>query len=238
MRIPLDKTAGLAYDSRYVMSALLAPSILAADFACLGEQVKLCEVAGADMLHVDVMDGRFVPNISFGFVVMEALKRTTTLPLDVHLMLVEPEKFIPEFVAAGASTLMFHLEATHNAYRAVQHIRGLGAKPGVVINPGTPVEMVEPLLEELEQVLLMTVNPGFGGQSFIPQSLGRLRKLKALRDRLNPQCRIEVDGGINLQTAPESIAAGADILVAGSVVFKGDVGQNIRDLRASYAAAG
>lgn len=217
--------------------ALIAPSILAADFARLGEQVQACEAAGADLIHVDVMDGRFVPNISFGLVVVEALKRVTKLPLDVHLMIVEPEKFLVDFVQAGADTLMFHAEATAHAHRAVQRIRELGAKPGMVINPGTPIEVFEPVLPDLEQVLLMTVNPGFGGQKFIPGSLNRLRKLRELRDSLNPQCQIEIDGGVNLETAPQAVAAGADILVAGSVVFSGNIAQNIQALRDSYAPA-
>lgn len=217
--------------------ALIAPSILAADFARLGEQVQACEAAGADLIHVDVMDGRFVPNISFGLVVVEALKRVTRLPLDVHLMIVEPEKFLPDFVRAGADTLMFHAEATPHAHRAVQRIRELGAKPGMVVNPGTPLEVFEPLLPDLEQVLLMTVNPGFGGQKFIPSSLGRLAQLREMRNRLNPDCAIEIDGGVNLETAPQAVAAGADILVAGSVVFSGNVAQNIQDLRNSYAPA-
>ncbi len=217
--------------------ALIAPSILAADFTRLGEQVQACEAAGADLIHVDVMDGRFVPNISFGLVVVEALKRVTKLPLDVHLMIVEPEKYLADFVGAGANTLLFHAEATAHAHRAVQHIRELGAKPGMVINPGTPLTAFEPLLSDLDQALLMTVNPGFGGQQLIPQSFERIKNLKQMRDRLNPGCRLEVDGGVNFATASQLVEAGADILVIGSAVFSGNVAHNIRDLRNSYAPA-
>ena len=216
----------------------IAPSILAADFTRLGEQVRSAEAAGADMIHIDVMDGRFVPNISFGLVVLEAVRRVTQLPLDVHLMIVEPEKFLAAFAKAGADGLTIHPEATPHPHRAIQQIKELGKKAGVAINPGTPLAAFEPLLPNLDLALLMTVNPGFGGQQFIPQSLERLRVLKAMRDQLNPNCAIEVDGGINAQTAAAVVAAGAEILVAGSVLFSGDFAQNIRALRSSYAPAG
>ena len=216
----------------------IAPSILAADFARLGEQVRAAEAAGADWIHFDVMDGRFVPNISFGLVVLEAVRRVTQLPLDVHLMIVEPEKFLPAFAKAGADGLTIHAEATPNIHRAVQQIKELGLKAGVAINPGTPVNALEPLLPDLDLALLMTVNPGFGGQAFIPQSLQRLQTLKHLRDGLNPRCLIQVDGGINLHTAPQTVAAGAEVLVAGSIIFSGDVGRNMQALRSTYAVAG
>lgn len=216
----------------------IAPSILAADFARLGEEVRAAEEAGADWVHFDVMDGRFVPNISFGLVVLEAVRRVTRLPLDVHLMIVEPEKFLPAFARAGADSLTVHAEATPNLHRAVQQIRELGLKAGVAINPGTPVSALEPVLPDLDLALLMTVNPGFGGQQFIPRSLERLRALKKLRDQLNPHCLIEVDGGINLQTAPQAVSAGAEVLVAGSVLFSGDLAHNLRALRSAYAVAG
>ena len=217
---------------------LIAPSILAADFARLGEQVQAAEAAGADWIHVDVMDGRFVPNISMGLVVVEALRRVTRLPLDVHLMIVEPEKFTTDFVQAGASQVTLHAEATPHAHRAIQQIQELGAKAGLSLNPATPLSFFEELLPELDLALLMTVNPGFGGQQFIQGSLNRLERLRRMRDHLNPGCLIEVDGGITPQTAPQVVAAGADVLVAGSAVFKGDVAMNMLALRESYAAAG
>lgn len=216
---------------------LIAPSILAADFARLGEQVQACEAAGADWIHVDVMDGRFVPNISMGLVVVEALGKVTRLPLDVHLMIVEPEKFSADFVRAGASHVTLHAEATPHAHRAVQQVKELGARAGLALNPATPLSFFEELLPDLDLALLMTVNPGFGGQRFIRASLGRLERLRQLRDSLNPNCLIEVDGGITPQTAPSLVAAGADVLVAGSAVFKGDVAMNMLALRESYAAA-
>jgi ribulose-phosphate 3-epimerase len=216
----------------------IAPSILAADFARLGEQVRAAEAAGADWVHFDVMDGRFVPNISFGLVVLEAVRRVTTLTLDVHLMIVEPEKFLAAFAKAGADGLTIHSEATPNIHRAVQQIKELGLKAGVAINPGTPVSALEPLLPDLDLALLMTVNPGFGGQQFIPQSLERLQALKQMRDQLNPRCLIQVDGGINMNTAPQTVAAGAEVLVAGSIIFSGDVGRNMQALRSTYAVAG
>lgn len=213
----------------------IAPSVLAADFARLGEQVAEVEAAGADFIHVDVMDGRFVPNISMGFVVVEALRRVTKLPLDVHLMILEPERYVAEFAQAGASHILVHPEATPNVHRALQLIREHEVKAGLVLNPGTPLEYFENLLPEIDEALLMTVNPGFGGQTLIPSSLGRLERLREMRDRLNPGCPIEVDGGINVQTAPKLVRRGADILVAGSSVFKGNIAQNIAALRGSYA---
>lgn len=216
----------------------IAPSILAADFTRLGEQVLVCAEAGADLIHVDVMDGRFVPNISMGLVVVEALRRVSPLPLDVHLMILEPERYLADFARAGASFLTFHPEATLHAHRVVEQILELGVKAGMAVNPGTPLEYFEPLLCDLDLALLMTVNPGFAGQKFIGRSLERLRQLKQMRDQLNPRCLLEVDGGINRQTAPQVVALGADILVAGSAVFDGDIARNIAALRESYAFAG
>jgi len=213
----------------------IAPSILAADFASLGEQVLACAEAGADLIHVDVMDGRFVPNISMGLVVVEALRRVSPLPLDVHLMILEPERHVANFASAGAHYLTFHPEATPHAHRVIQQIKELGVKAGLAVNPGTPLEYLEPLLSDLDLALLMTVNPGFGGQKFIESSLARLKLLKEMRDRLNPECLLEVDGGINPQTAPWVVALGADILVAGSTVFEGQIRDNIAVLRNSYA---
>lgn len=212
----------------------IAPSVLAADFARLGEQVAECEAAGADYIHVDVMDGRFVPNISMGLVVVEALRRATRLPLDVHLMIVEPERLVADFASAGASHILVHPESTPNIHRAIQLIKEHGLTAGLVLNPGTPLDYFENLLPEIDEALLMTVNPGFGGQTLIPSSLERLLGLRELRDRLNPNCPIEVDGGVNVQTAPELVRRGADILVAGTSVFKGNIAQNIAALRGSY----
>lgn len=216
----------------------IAPSILAADFTRLGEQVLACAEAGAELIHVDVMDGRFVPNISMGLVVVEALRRISPLPLDVHLMIVEPERYIADFARAGAHYLTFHPEATPHAHRVLQQIKEQGVRAGMAVNPGTPLEYFTPLLGDLDLALLMTVNPGFGGQKFIGRSLERLRVLKQMRDRLNPDCLLEVDGGINRHTAPQVVAQGADILVAGSAVFDGSIRENIALLRESYAFAG
>ncbi|PZA07402.1 MULTISPECIES: ribulose-phosphate 3-epimerase [unclassified Meiothermus] len=216
----------------------IAPSVLAADFTRLGEQVREAQEGGADLIHVDVMDGRFVPNISMGIVVVEAIRRVARVPLDVHLMIVEPEKYLADFVQAGATYLTFHAEATPHAHRAVQRIRELGAKPGLALNPATPLSFLEPLLPDLDLALLMTVNPGFGGQKFIPSSTQRLRELRTLRDRLNPACLIEVDGGITPQTVAQ--VSGADILVAGSSVFnaRSSIRENINTLRKNYALTG
>lgn len=215
----------------------IAPSILAADFTRLGEQVLACAEAGAELIHVDVMDGRFVPNISIGLVVVEALRRMSPLPLDVHLMIVEPERYIADFAKAGAHYLTFHPEATPHAHRVLQQIKEQGVRAGMAVNPGTPLEYFVPLLGDLDLALLMTVNPGFGGQKFIEGSLERLRVLKQMRYQLNPECLLEVDGGINRHTAPQVVAHGADILVAGSAVFDGNIRENIALLRESYAFA-
>lgn len=215
----------------------IAPSVLAADFTRLGEEVLAAQQAGADWLHLDVMDGRFVPNISFGLGIVEAIKRVSSLPLDVHLMIVEPERYIADFVRAGATYLSFHSEATLHPHRAIQNIRELGAKPGLAINPGTPLSTFEPLLPDLDLALLMTVNPGFGGQRFIASSIKRLEQLRLLRDELNPLCLLEVDGGVNAQNIAALKHAGADIAVAGSSVFnlRASVHDNLSELRRQLA---
>ncbi|WP_456448158.1 ribulose-phosphate 3-epimerase [Deinococcota bacterium DY0809b] len=212
---------------------LIAPSILSADFARLADQVRAAEAAGADWIHVDVMDGRFVPNITMGFVVVEALRPVTRLPLDVHLMIVEPERYVERFVAAGADVVTVHVEATPHVHRTLQLIRSAGARAGLAVNPATPLDWFEDVLGELDLALLMSVNPGFGGQRFIPRSLERLERLAALRDRVNPEARIEVDGGIGPGNAAELVRRGADVLVAGSAVFGGDgtVAENLSALR-------
>jgi ribulose-phosphate 3-epimerase len=211
----------------------IAPSILSADFARLGAELAAIEAAGADYVHVDVMDGRFVPNLTIGPLVVEAVKRSTKLPLDVHLMIVEPEKYLADFARAGADVLTVHVEACPHLHRTLQQIRALGVKPSVVLNPATPLSAIEEVLGEVSQVLLMSVNPGFGGQSFIPATVDKVRRLRAQLDaRGLSQVDLEVDGGINAQTAKEVIAAGANVLVAGNAVFKApDYAAAIRALR-------
>jgi ribulose-phosphate 3-epimerase len=197
----------------------LAPSILAADFARLGEQVIEAEKAGADRIHVDVMDGQFVPNITIGAPVVRSLRRVTRLPLEVHLMIEAPERFLESFVDAGADSLLVHQEGAVNLHRTVQLIRSLGKKAGVVINPATPAGVLEEILPDVELVLVMTVNPGFGGQEFIENTLGKIQRVRAMIDRVRPEIELEVDGGIDPETAPGAVAAGARVLVAGSAIY-------------------
>ncbi|MBL8956321.1 MAG: ribulose-phosphate 3-epimerase [Myxococcaceae bacterium] len=208
----------------------IAPSILSADFGRLAEEVKAVEAAGADYVHVDVMDGRFVPNLTIGPVVVEAVKKATRLPLDVHLMIVEPEKYIDDFVKAGASIVTVHVETCPHLHRTLDQIRQAGAKPSVVLNPSTPLSTLEHILGEVSQVLVMSVNPGFGGQKFIAETVNKVRRLKAMLDEKKLEVDIEVDGGINPTTAKQVAAVGANVLVAGNAVFKE------RDYRAAIAA--
>ena len=208
--------------------ALLAPSILSANFACLERDIREAETAGADLIHVDVMDGRFVPNITIGIPVVESIRKVTELPLDVHLMIVEPEKYIPEFIRAGADWVSFHFEAAVHHHRIVSQIKELGAKAGIVINPSTPVSFLEEILPFLDFVLVMSVNPGFGGQKFIPASLRKIEKLRKMREELKGSFLIEVDGGIKVDNVESVLKAGADVIVAGSAVFKGDVSANVK----------
>lgn len=217
----------------------IAPSILSADFARLGEQVRAAEAAGADMIHVDVMDGRFVPPITIGPLVVEALRRVTSLPLDVHLMIVEPERQVDAFVAAGADTITVHVESCPHLHRTVQQIKSGGARAGVTLNPGTSVETLRDVLPEIDQVLVMSVNPGWGGQPFIPAALGRLRAVRGMLDAIGSEAALEVDGGIQEQTAPAAVAAGADLLVAGSAIFneRESVGEAVARLRAAVEGA-
>ncbi|RUM88147.1 MAG: ribulose-phosphate 3-epimerase [Thermovibrio sp.] len=217
---------------------LLAPSILSANFACLQRDVEEVEREGADLLHVDVMDGRFVPNITVGIPVVESLKRTTNLPLDVHLMIVEPEKFIPEFIRAGADWISFHFEAAVHHHRIVETIKELGAKAGIVLNPSTPVLFLEEILPYLDFVLIMSVNPGFGGQKFIQSSVQKIKKLKELKERLNPELLIEVDGGIKADNVEEVLRAGADVIVSGSGIFKGNIKENVRAFKEKFKEIG
>jgi ribulose-phosphate 3-epimerase len=197
----------------------IAPSILSADFARLGEQVALVERAGASLIHIDVMDGRFVPNITVGPLVVKSLRRVTRLPLDVHLMIVEPEKYVADFAKAGASYISVHVEVSPHLHRTLSYIRESGCEAGIALNPATPLSALEEGLEYADFILVMSVNPGFGGQHFIPSSLGKLRRLdRTLRER-GLATRIEVDGGIGLENLTEVIATGAQMIVAGSAVF-------------------
>lgn len=197
----------------------IAPSILSADFMRLGEQVQAAEAAGADRVQIDVMDGRFVPNITFGAIAVASLRPLTRLALEAHLMVESPEDFIEPFAKAGADTIIVHQETTPHLHRAIQQIHSLGKKAGVAINPSTPAILISEVLASLQLVLVMTVNPGFGGQDFIPETLGKIRQVRnAIRQR-GLQCEVEVDGGINEETARLVVEAGADVLVAGSAVY-------------------
>jgi ribulose-phosphate 3-epimerase len=213
----------------------IAPSILSADFARLGEHVREAEAAGADYIHVDVMDGCFVPNITIGPLVVEAVRRVTKLPLDVHLMIANADAYIERFAQAGASILTVHAEACVHLHRTVQAIRALGVKPGVTINPATPLVALEEILSDVDLVLLMTVNPGFGGQAFIESSLDKIARLRRKLDERGLHAELEVDGGVSTQTIPPLIKAGATVLVAGASVFnaKASVAENIKALRQS-----
>ena len=197
----------------------LAPSILAADFARLGAQVAEAERAGADRIHVDVMDGHFVPNLSMGPPIVQSLRRVTRLPLETHMMITDPDRFLDEFSAAGSDSFLVHWEGNNNLSRTLQRIRALGKRVGVVINPATPAGMLEEILEDVDQVLVMTVNPGFGHQSFLHTTLPKIRRVRQMIERIKPECDLEVDGGIDATTAGLAVDAGANVLVAGTAIF-------------------
>lgn len=210
----------------------IAPSILSADFSRLLEQVKEVEEAGVDYLHIDVMDGHFVPNISFGAPVMKALKGKTNLFMDVHLMIENPDQFIGDFVDAGADLINVHIEACTHVHRTIQLIKNYGVKAAVTLNPGTPLVSIEEILPQLDMVLLMSVNPGFGGQSYIEATTDKIRRLKAMIDSKGLTCDIQVDGGINLNNVKEVVDAGANIFVAGSAIFNTEsIGNTVKAFR-------
>ncbi|WP_339270649.1 ribulose-phosphate 3-epimerase [Paenibacillus sp. FSL R5-0470] len=216
----------------------IAPSILSADFASLGSEVAEAEVSGGDWIHVDVMDGHFVPNITLGPPIVKAVSLHTKLPLDVHLMIESPERYISDFAAAGASVITVHAEACVHLHRVVHQIKELGLKAGVAINPGTPASVVREVLEDVDMILVMTVNPGFGGQAFIPNTLRKITQIREWANEVNPDLLIEVDGGVSEATAPLVVSAGADVLVAGNAVFgRSDRAAAILEIREAAEAA-
>ncbi len=210
----------------------IAPSILSADFTKLGQQIEIVERAGASLLHVDVMDGRFVPNITVGLPVVEAISRATQLPIDVHLMIVEPGRYAEQFVKAGAQMVSMHIEADPHAHRTLSAIRAAGAQAGIAINPATPLSALDEALKFADYVLVMSVNPGFGGQEFIPESLDKVRRLRKMIDERGLKARIEIDGGIDAENVAEVASAGAEIIVSGSAIFRApDPAAALRELR-------
>jgi ribulose-phosphate 3-epimerase len=213
----------------------LAPSILAADFARLGEQVIAAEKAGADRIHIDVMDGHFVPNISIGVPVVKSLRPVTRLPLETHLMIENPDRYLEAFAQAGSDSLLVHWEGNASLHRTIQHIKSLGRKAGVAINPATPAEVIGEILPAVDLVLVMTVNPGFGGQSFMHEVLSKICQVREMIDRVNPAIELEIDGGVDPATAPLGVKAGANVLVAGSSIFgdRGGVASGMEKIRAS-----
>ena len=221
------------------MPYLIAPSILSADFTRLGEEIRAAEAAGADWVHVDAMDGRFVPNLTMGPFVVAACRRVTTLPIDVHLMVETPERLLEAFARAGATTLTVHVETCPHLHRTLQTIHELGCQAGVVLNPGTPASLIEPVLGMVELVLVMSVNPGYSGQVFLPETLPKLTTLRQALEQVNPQALLQIDGGINAETLPLALKAGAQVFVAASAVFRHPLGiaGGIQALRQAIQAA-
>jgi ribulose-phosphate 3-epimerase len=215
------------------MPAKFAPSILTADFTRLGEQIREAEAAGVDWIHLDIMDGNFVPNITFGPVLVQAVRQVTKLPLDVHLMIVQPERYLADFAQAGADRLTVHVETCPHLHSTVQQIKELGCQAGVTLNPATPLSTLEEILPEVNLVLVMSVNPGFGGQKYIPGSTAKIARLRAMLDAIGSPAELEVDGGINAATITEVVKAGASVLVIGSAIFntKAPITENVRMLR-------
>ena len=220
-------------------SPVIAPSILSADFRTLGAEIAACEAAGADWIHCDVMDGQFVPNITIGPLVIKACRAATSLPLDVHLMIETPEKMLEAFAKAGADRLTVHVETCPHLHRTIQQIRDLGVKPGVTLNPSTPAVALKEIIHMVDLVLVMTVNPGFGGQSFIESQLAKITEIRSMLDAVNPHAWLEVDGGISEQTLPRVQSAGANAFVAGSAVFNhpDGIAAGIQTLRSAIIAS-
>lgn len=214
------------------LSNILSPSILAADFSILGEQIRAVDEAGAQYIHIDVMDGVFVPSISFGMPVIETIRKVTKRIFDVHLMIVEPERFVKEFAACGADSITFHLEATEDADEVIDQIHALGCRAGMAIKPKTPIEAVRKYLEKLDMLLVMTVEPGFGGQKYIPESTERIRQVRHMAQELQTKLDIEVDGGITADNVHVVLEAGANVVVAGSAVFRGNIKENVEKFMA------
>ncbi|MBI3621581.1 MAG: ribulose-phosphate 3-epimerase [Nitrospirae bacterium] len=223
---------GSSHSPRPVRPVRIAPSILSADFSRLADEIQAVEAAGADLIHIDVMDGRFVPNLTVGPVVVEAARKSTRLPLDVHLMIVEPERLIPEFADAGSTYLTVHVETCPHLHRTLQMIKERGVKAGVTLNPSTPLNLVEPMLSEADLLLIMSVNPGFGGQRFIPQALEKVRQARAIIDARGLSVELEVDGGVKPDNVKLLAEAGATIFVAGSAIFgSNNYTETIRQMR-------